>query len=88
MPFAHERGCSMKTLCEFCPYFLADWPDVLQVKDLQQILGVGRKEIYRLIAEGKLHAVKVGKGYRVLKMNVAEWLVETTRPAVIELRTD
>ena len=86
MPLVCERGNFMKKLCATCPYLLADWPDVLQVKDLQQILGVGRKEIYRLIRKGVLPSVKVGKGYRVLKINVAEWLMENTLPVVKKLR--
>ena len=44
---------------------LAGWPE---------ILGVGRKEVYRLIASGALPAVRAGRGYRILKAALVEWL--------------
>ena len=50
---------------------LAGWPEVLRTGDVQEILGVGRKEVYRLIAAGALRA---GRGYRILKAALVEWL--------------
>ena len=41
---------------------------------IQEILGVGRKEVYRLIAAGALPAVRAGRGYRILKAALVEWL--------------
>lgn len=45
--------------------------EVLRAGDVQEILGVGRKEVYRLIADGALPAVR---GYRILKAALVEWL--------------
>ena len=58
---------------------LAGWPEVLRTGDVQEILGVGRKEVYRLIVDGALPAVRAGRGYRILKAALVEWLntVET-----------
>ncbi len=53
---------------------LAGWPEVLRTGDVQEILGVGRKEVYRLIAAGVLPAVRAGRGYRILKATLVEWL--------------
>jgi len=50
---------------------LAGWPEVLRTGDVQEILGVGRKEVYRLIADGALPAVR---GYWILKAALVEWL--------------
>ena len=50
---------------------LAGWPEVLRTGDVQEILGVGRKEVYRLIAAGALPAVRAGRGYRILKAGSA-----------------
>ena len=41
---------------------LAGWPEVLRTGDVQEILGVGRKEVYRLVADGALPAVRAGRG--------------------------
>ena len=48
--------------------------EVLRTGDVQEILGVGRKEVYRLIADGALPAVRAGRGYRILKAALVEWL--------------
>lgn len=48
--------------------------EVLRTGDVQEILGVGRKEVYRLIADGALPAVRAGRGYRILKATLVEWL--------------
>lgn len=53
---------------------LAGWPEVLRTGDVQEILGVGRKEVYRLIAAGALPPVRAGRGYRILKAALVEWL--------------
>ena len=56
---------------------LASWPEVLRTGDVQEILGVGRKEVYRLSAAGALPAVRAGRagrGYRILKAALVEWL--------------
>lgn len=55
---------------------LEGWPEVLRTGDVQEILGVGRKEVYRLIATGALPAVRAGRGYRILKAALIEWLEE------------
>ena len=47
---------------------------LLRTGDVQEILGVGRKEVYRLIADGALPAVRAGRGYRILKAALVEWL--------------
>ena len=53
---------------------LEGWPEVLRTGDGQEILGVGRKEVYRLISAGALPAVRAGRGYRILKAALVEWL--------------
>ena len=55
---------------------LAGWPEVLRTGDVQEILGVGRKEVYRLVAAGALPAVRAGRGSRILKAALIEWLEE------------
>ena len=53
---------------------LADWSEVLRTGEVQEILGVRRKEVHRLIADGPLPAVRAGRGYRILKAALAEWV--------------
>ncbi len=56
----------------------ADYPDVVGVAELQTMLGVGRKLAYRLIGEGEIQALHVGRTYRIPKANVIAYLTNRT----------
>ena len=53
---------------------LADWSEILRTGEVQEILGVRRKKVHRLIADGPLPAVRTGRGYRSLKAALAVWM--------------
>ena len=49
----------------------ADYPDVVDVSGLQSMLGnIGKQKAYELVREGTIKAIKVGKLYRIPKINV------------------
>lgn len=50
------------------------YPDVLNVDDIQEILGIGRRQAYELVSSGKFHTVKVGKRIKILKSVFIRWL--------------
>jgi excisionase family DNA binding protein len=56
----------------------ADYPDVVGVAELQTMLGVGRKLAYRLLGEGEIQALHVGRTYRIPKVNVIAYLNQRT----------
>ncbi|MDK2599116.1 helix-turn-helix domain-containing protein [Bacillus stercoris] len=43
------------------------YPDVLNVKDIQEILGIGRRQAYELVSSGQFRTVRVGKRIKILK---------------------
>ena len=48
-----------------------DYPDVVDVSGLQSMLGnIGKQKAYELVREGTIKAIKVGKLYRIPKINV------------------
>lgn len=53
---------------------LNNYPDVLNVIDIQEILGIGRRQSYQLVASNQFHTVKVGKRIKVSKSVFAKWL--------------
>ncbi|MBY0062352.1 helix-turn-helix domain-containing protein [Priestia aryabhattai] len=53
---------------------LDKYPDVLNVNDIQEILGIGRRQAYELVASKQFHAVRVGKRIKVLKAVFIHWL--------------
>lgn len=50
------------------------YPDVLQVTDIQQILGIGRRQAYELANSGQFHVVKIGKSIRIHRDVFLKWL--------------
>ena len=55
----------------------ADYPDVVDVSGLQSMLGnIGRQTAYDLVRKGTIKAIKVGKLYRIPKINVIAFLTQ------------
>jgi len=50
------------------------YPEVLQVADIQQILGIGRRQAYELVNSGQFHVVRIGKSIRVLREVFFNWM--------------
>ncbi|MBM7702851.1 helix-turn-helix domain-containing protein [Metabacillus iocasae] len=53
---------------------LDQYPDVLNVDDIQEILGIGRRQAYELVSSGQFHTVRVGKRIKILKAVFVRWL--------------
>ena len=55
----------------------ANYPDVVDVSGLQSMLGnIGRQTAYELVRKGTIKAIKVGKLYRIPKINVIAFLTQ------------
>jgi len=46
----------------------------LSLKDVQQLLSIGRTKVYELVATGELPAVRIGRCIRVNRRELDEWL--------------
>jgi predicted DNA-binding transcriptional regulator AlpA len=53
---------------------LDEYPDVLNVDDVQEILGIGRRQAYELVASQQFHSVRIGKRIKILKFVFVNWL--------------
>ena len=57
----------------------ADYPDVVDVSGLRSMLGnIGIQTAYELVRKGTIKAIKVGKLYRIPKINVIAFLTKNT----------
>ena len=50
--------------------FLEDYPDILTSQQVMEILSVGKNKLYRMIASGQLKAFRVGREWRVRKIDL------------------
>lgn len=55
-----------------------EYPDVVGVKDLQKMLGIGKNLAYSLISDGYIKGITVGNKLRIPKINVIKYALEST----------
>lgn len=51
-------------------------PDILTVKQLQDVLSIGRSKAYSLLHSGKLRYITIGKQIRIPKKYLLDYLSE------------
>lgn len=50
------------------------YPDILSVQQVSEILSVSNKTVYRLLNEGALDSLKVGRAYKIPKLYVLQYI--------------
>lgn len=63
-------------LKELYKMMFPDYPDIVTVAQLQQMLGVSRHLAYDLINNGYISGVKIGNAYKIPKVNVINYVME------------
>ena len=58
-----------------------EYPDVMDVKQVSKLLGVSTKTVYRLLREGALDSLKIGREFRIPKVNVMKYMKVFAPPA-------
>ena len=53
---------------------LKNYKDILTVKDLCEILDIGKNTAYRLLKSGEIRSVKIGKVYKIPKDFLIKYL--------------
>ncbi|MDF9507333.1 helix-turn-helix domain-containing protein [Bacillus cereus] len=53
---------------------IEQYPPVLDVIHIQEILGIGRRKAYELVNSNEFHIVRVGKRIKILKKVFIGWL--------------
>lgn len=52
----------------------SDYSDVVSVRDIMKILGVGRTSVLKLLQEDKIKSVRVGMKYIIPKNSVIDYM--------------
>lgn len=53
---------------------LDSYSDVLDVKDICQVLRIGKVKAYQLLNSGEIHSKRIGQCYRIRKEEVIKYL--------------
>ena len=51
-----------------------NYPDIVSVEQLMEMLQIGQVLAYKLVKSGEIKARKVGREYKIPKVNVIEYL--------------
>lgn len=62
-------------LKELYKMMFPDYPDIVTVKQLQEMLGVSRHLAYKLIDYGEIQAVKIGTSLKIPKISVINYVL-------------
>ena len=65
----------MENINEVSTLMFKDYPDCVNAKELQQMLGIKRTKTYELLKDGKIKPIKIGKDYNISKLNVIAYLL-------------
>ena len=63
-------------LRELYQMMFPEYPDIVTVKDLREMLGISRKLAYKLLDYGYIHAVKIGTTLKIPKISVINYVME------------
>lgn len=53
----------------------SNYPDILNVTEMAQMLGIGRNQAYRLINENKIPHRDIGRQHRIAKANIIKYIM-------------
>lgn len=53
---------------------LNEYPDVMRVRDVQSVLGVGKNRVYSLLHSGAIRYITIGRMIRIPKQFLIDYL--------------
>lgn len=69
----------MQKLKELYSLMFSDYPDIVDIRQLQKMLGVSRHLAYDLINDGYIPGIKVGNAFKVPKVNIINYVLDEDR---------
>ena len=55
-------------------FMLNEYPDVMSIDEMCRALSIGKKTGYKLLQTGQIRFLKIGRAYRIPKINLLEYL--------------
>ena len=66
--------CAVMTGREAYRVMFRDYPDVVTVEQMSQMLGISDKTAYALLRDNKIEHFKVGRTYKIPKIHILSYL--------------
>lgn len=65
----------MEKLKQMSEVMFTNFPDCVSVDELQEMLGIKRTKAYEMIKNKEIKAIKLGRDYKIPKINVIAFLI-------------
>ena len=65
----------MNNLKENYTMMFTSYPDVVNTRELKDMLDIGITLAYRLVRENRIKSIKIGREYKIPKANIISYLV-------------
>ena len=73
-----EVGEMTKTeIRELYQVMFTEYPDIVGIRELQAMLGIGKNLAYSLVSDGYIKGITAGNKLRIPKINVINYALET-----------
>lgn len=66
-------------LNELYQMMFPDYPDIVNIAQLQVMLNISRRIAYKLVNEGYIRAVKLGSSLKIPKVSVIEFVMDQNK---------
>lgn len=66
-------------LKELYQMMFPEYPDIVNIDQLQTMLKVSRHLAYRLINDGYIKALKIGNSFRIPKVNIIDFIMDQNK---------
>ena len=63
-------------LKELYQMMFPEYPDIVTIRQLREMLGISRQLAYNLINNGDLQAIKIGNSFKIPKVSVINYVTE------------
>ena len=73
-----KRVVSEKELTACYGLMFSEYPDIVNIRQLQAMLGISRHAAYDLLGEGEIGCIKLGNAYKIPKVNVIRYVLEAS----------
>ena len=71
-----KRVVSEKELTACYGLMFSEYPDIVNIRQLQAMLGISRHAAYDLLGEGGIGCIKLGNAYKIPKANLIRFVLE------------
>jgi excisionase family DNA binding protein len=57
-----------------CRDIFRDYPDVVDVEQMSEMLGISTKTAYKILKENQIEHFKIGRTYKIPKINILHFI--------------